>query len=205
MRTLIEACKAFDIKIDPKHDERILRFEKEFIDRIVPSLAKDITELWNNDSIQLAYRRRSEFQLSDSAEYYCTEAERIALAKYVPTDQDILRVRIRTTGVTETEFMAEGHHFVLVDVGGQRSERKKWMHCFEGITACLFCVALSGFDQTLFEDRKTNRMLEALKLFHEVCTSKWFTSTAIMLFLNKSDLFREKIESGKYKMLFSRL
>jgi len=74
---------------------------------------------------------------------------------------------------------------------------KKWIHCFEGITACLFCVALSGFDQTLFEDERTNRMHEALKLFHEVCTSKWFTKTAIMLFLNKSDLFKEKMESGK--------
>jgi len=71
------------------------------------------------------------------------------------------------------------------------------MHCFEGITACLFCVALSGYDQTLFEDGKTNRMHEALKLFHEVCTSKWFTNTAIMLLLNKSDLFKLKIDAGK--------
>jgi len=116
---------------------------------------------------------------------------------YIPSDQDILRVRTRSTGVMETIFTVEGHVFRLVDIGGQRSERKKWIHCFEGITACLFCVALSGFDQTLYEDGKTNRMHEALKLFHEVCTSKWFTKTAIMLFLNKSDLFREKMESGK--------
>ena len=49
-------------------------------------------------------------------------------------------------------------HFVcfprMVDVGGQRSERKKWIHCFEGVTAILFCVALSAYDLTLEEDGK---------------------------------------------------
>ncbi len=34
----------------------------------------------------------------------------------------------------------------MFDVGGQRSERKKWIHCFEGVTAIIFCVALSGYD-----------------------------------------------------------
>lgn len=42
----------------------------------------------------------------------------------------------------------------MVDVGGQRSERKKWIHCFEGVTAILFCVALSAYDLTLEEDGK---------------------------------------------------
>jgi len=40
-------------------------------------------------------------------------------------------------------------------------------------------------------------MHEALKLFHEICTSKWFTSTSIVLFLNKSDIFRIKLAEGK--------
>eukprot|EP01126_Amoeba_proteus_P036106 TRINITY_DN3665_c0_g1_i43.p1 TRINITY_DN3665_c0_g1~~TRINITY_DN3665_c0_g1_i43.p1 ORF type:complete len:148 (-),score=22.07 TRINITY_DN3665_c0_g1_i43:230-673(-) len=71
------------------------------------------------------------------------------------------------------------------------------MYCFEDVTAVLFVVALSGFDLTLYEDRKTNRMHEALKLFHEICISKWFTKAAMILFLNKSDLFQEKLEQGK--------
>jgi hypothetical protein len=40
----------------------------------------------------------------------------------------------------------------MFDVGGQRSERKKWIHCFENVTAIIFCVALSGYDLTLVED-----------------------------------------------------
>jgi len=81
----------------------------------------------------------------------------------------------------------------MVDVGGQRSERKKWMHCFQDVTAVIFCVALSEYDLKLYEDDVTNRMHESLKLFKEICNNKWFTETAMILFLNKKDLFEEKI------------
>lgn len=41
----------------------------------------------------------------------------------------------------------------MYDVGGQRSERKKWIHCFEGVTAIIFTVAISEYDLTLAEDQ----------------------------------------------------
>jgi hypothetical protein len=41
----------------------------------------------------------------------------------------------------------------MFDVGGQRSERKKWIHCFENVNALLFLVAISGYDQCLAEDK----------------------------------------------------
>ena len=49
----------------------------------------------------------------------------------------------------------------VVDVGGQRSERRKWISCFDDVRAVLFVCALSGYDMTLFEDGKTVR--EVLK------------------------------------------
>jgi hypothetical protein len=52
----------------------------------------------------------------------------------------------------------------MFDVGGQRSERKKWIHCFENVTTILFLVAISEYDQLLFEDETVNRMQEARKL-----------------------------------------
>lgn len=81
----------------------------------------------------------------------------------------------------------------MVDVGGQRSERKKWMHCFQEVTAVIFCVALSEYDLKLYEDDTTNRMQESLKLFKEICNTKWFANTAMILFLNKRDIFSEKV------------
>jgi guanine nucleotide-binding protein G(i) subunit alpha len=81
----------------------------------------------------------------------------------------------------------------MYDVGGQRSERKKWIHCFENVTTILFLVAISEYDQLLFEDESVNRMQEALTLFDSICNSRWFTKTSIILFLNKIDRFKEKL------------
>jgi len=81
----------------------------------------------------------------------------------------------------------------MFDVGGQRSERKKWIHCFENVTVILFLVAISEYDQHLMEDETVNRMQEALTLFDSICNSRWFVKTSIILFLNKIDRFREKL------------
>jgi len=87
-------------------------------------------------------------------------------------------------------------------VGGQRSERKKWIHCFEDVTAIIFCVALSEYDQVLYEDESTNRMHESLRLFDSICNNKWFVNTSIILFLNKKDLFQEKIKRSLLTICF---
>lgn len=81
----------------------------------------------------------------------------------------------------------------MFDVGGQRSERRKWIHCFENVTAVLFLAAISGYDQGLIEDRDSNQMQEALMLFDSICNSTWFVRTSMILFLNKMDIFKEKL------------
>ena len=53
----------------------------------------------------------------------------------------------------------------MVDVGGQRSERKKWIHCFEGVTAIIFCVAMSEYDLVLAEDEEMVNYLNNYYLF----------------------------------------
>jgi len=90
----------------------------------------------------------------------------------------------------------------LVDVGGQRSERKKWLGCFQDVMAILFCVALSEYDQTLWEDARVNRMHESLELFGSTANSKWFPNTSKILFLNKSDIFQDKIARKDLKCCF---
>uniref|UniRef100_A0A8C1W8C7 Guanine nucleotide binding protein (G protein), alpha inhibiting activity polypeptide 1 n=1 Tax=Cyprinus carpio TaxID=7962 RepID=A0A8C1W8C7_CYPCA len=127
---------------------------------------------------------------------YLNDLDRISQATYIPTQQDVLRTRVKTTGIVETHFTFKDLHFKMFDVGGQRSERKKWIHCFEGVTAIIFCVALSDYDLVLAEDEEMNRMHESMKLFDSICNNKWFTDTSIILFLNKKDLFEEKIKKS---------
>ncbi|KAI1239472.1 hypothetical protein IHE44_0012597 [Lamprotornis superbus] len=244
-------------------------------------LAGVIKRLWKDTGVQACFNRSREYQLNDSAAYYLNDLDRIAQTSYIPTQQDVLRTRVKTTGIVETHFTFKDLHFKccsqtyiadnsrfcwlifrklkfaeilhcflllfcrMFDVGGQRSERKKWIHCFEGVTAIIFCVALSDYDLVLAEDEEMastvmlkkgvvvgqklilegklnvslpfpfqhpwllspfsrvyffrvtvhrNRMHESMKLFDSICNNKWFTDTSIILFLNKKDLFEEKIK-----------
>lgn len=149
--------------------------------------------LWEDAGIQLAYENRSKFQLTDSASYFFERIEEVAVDNYIPTEQDVLRSRVRTTGIVENNFEIDGNQFKMFDVGGQRNERKKWIHCFENVTAVLFVGVLSEYDLVLYEDENMNRMEETLNLFDEICNSRWFRETSIILFLNKRDVFEEKI------------
>ncbi len=117
-----------------------------------------IRSLWRDPGVREAVRRSREFQLNDSAVYYFNSLDRMASAGYMPTDQDILRSRVKTTGITETTFKVGELTYKLFDVGGQRSERKKWIHCFENVTALVFLVSLSEYDQMLYEDESVVRL-----------------------------------------------
>ena len=97
-----------------------------------PELARLMEHLWQNRAVQTCFTRSREYQLNDSAEYFLNELHRIKRRDYVPSVMDVLRTRVKTTGIVETHFQYKDLHFQLFDVGGQRSERKKWIHCFEG-------------------------------------------------------------------------
>lgn len=169
---------------------------------ISPALATALRCLWADPGVQAAMRQSNQFQIIDSATYYFTNLERITTPGFVPSDQDILRSRVKTTGITETQFKIDDVKFRMMDVGGQRSERKKWIHCFEGVTAVLYLIAISEYDQTLAEDDTVNRMYEALNLFSSVCNSPWFKRTSVILFLNKTDIFRDKIKVSPINKYF---
>jgi len=200
MRALIKACDEFEYELDNKAREACSIITKDEYDTIESDLTTEFIEsiqlLWSNESIQKTYARQAEFQLYDCTAYLFENIERIGKKDYVPNTEDILRVRTKTTGFTETIFEYNGNTFKLVDVGGQRNERKKWMFCFQDVTSVLFVVSLSEYDLKLYEDNTTNRMQESFKLFKEIANSKYFTNSSIILFLNKSDLFREKIKSS---------
>lgn len=115
---------------------------------------------------------------------------RILQPSFVPTDQDILRSRAMTNGIIQTDFLIDKNLFQMFDVGGQRGERKKWIHCFENVTAILFIASLSEFDQVLREDDTKNRMIESLNLFEGMINLPWFKNVPVLLFLNKEDLFK---------------
>jgi len=163
-----------------------------------PVVGAAIKSLWQDTGIQAVFAKSNhlEIQLNDTADYFFNHVDRFSSATYVPSDGDILRTRVRSTGIEEATFVFDKMTFRVVDVGGQRSERRKWIHCFDCVKAVLFCAALSDYDQVLRELRTVKRMEEALNLFEDVTNSTYFGSADIILFLNKVDLFKDKIERG---------
>uniref|UniRef100_A0A183BT94 G-protein alpha subunit n=1 Tax=Globodera pallida TaxID=36090 RepID=A0A183BT94_GLOPA len=132
-------------------------------------IVQALRELWQDDGVKAAMTRRAEFYMPDCAQHFLDSLDRIADQNFVPTTQD--------------------KTWRVFDVGGQRSQRKKWIHCFDDVRALIFVTAMSEFDQ--------NRLQESLQLFRQVCNNKYFIETSIILFLNKKDLFAEKMNQGR--------
>ncbi|GFV82531.1 guanine nucleotide-binding protein G(q) subunit alpha [Trichonephila clavipes] len=155
MQSMIKAMKKLEIEYkDPanlKNAEIVQSVDFEMVTTFEIQFVKAMRALWNDPGIQECYSRKREYQLTDSAKYYLDDLERIAQSDYLPTQQDILRVRVPTTGIIEYPFDLDSIIFRMVDVGGQRSERRKWIHCFENVTSIIFLIALSEYDQILFE------------------------------------------------------
>ncbi|KAI9021026.1 G protein alpha subunit [Phycomyces nitens] len=198
MSVIVEAMETLGIQLENPanrgHKENIKVQPSQMDLYVMPDdIARAIVALWTDGGIQETFKRSNEYQLNDSASYYFECMDRIGDPQYLPSDQDVLRSRVKTTGITETKFVLGDLTYRMFDVGGQRSERKKWIHCFENVTSIIFLVAISEYDQVLLEDETVNRMQEALTLFESICNSRWFSKTSTILFLNKTDLFKQKL------------
>jgi len=198
-------------------DEQLLEQNKEFGALLLRAEGNAITyqeyedkypqlrNLWSDPKIQETTKDSTaplSLVLLDSAEYWYKNIDRILADDYKPTVEDIIKSRTKTTGIQEIVFEIDGYSFKLTDVGGQRSERKKWIACFQNLTAILFVVALSEYDQTLNEDSQVNRMTESIKLFRGVVGNDALHHVSMILFLNKEDLFMEKINRSDLKKCF---
>lgn len=109
----------------------------------------------------------------------------------------------------------------MFDVGGQRDERRKWIQCFNDVTAIIFVTACSSYNMVLREDPSQNRLRESLDLFKSIWNNRWLRTISVILFLNKQvgksfhlmslqfvnitrlfiqDLLAEKVRAGKSRL-----
>jgi len=197
MQTLLKAGATYGFKLTGENEieaaKKLIKLVGEEEPELTVELADAISTLWKSSAIQQAYEKREEYWLLDSASYYFEHVYDFAKEDFLPSEDDIIMARARTTGIIETLFNAKDITWKVVDVGGQRSERKKWIKCFDDVNAIMFIVNLGGYNSVLFEDQSKNRMHEALDLFGEVCSNPAFKNSPIFLFLNKKDLFEEKL------------
>jgi len=166
---------------------------------------KDITDIVTNPSVKKFFILQFE-----SVAYFIENSERILKSDYIPTNDDILHARQRTTGVAITKFIREKYEWVLCDVGGQINERKKWNNIVRGrdLHAIIFCASLTDFDlhernPDDVDSKQQNSVLDdSLELFSTMLKSPWTGEKAIIIFLNKTDLFNEKLKKIKFSQTF---
>lgn len=210
LQELIEIMKAMN-KIDelenPENHSRldyIRSLQKNNIEEFSEEFFDHAVALWSDQGLRDVFQQAHEFPMIDSARYFLEKIEEIRKPDYLPSNDDILHSRKRTTDIQKIEFKVEvpkkyggsSQTFWMFDVGGQRGERNKWIQVFEGITAILFMVASSNFDSKIREDYETNTLEESLIVFETVWNSRFLRNSGFILFLNKQDLLQEKVNSG---------
>ncbi|KAH7722499.1 G-protein alpha subunit [Aphelenchoides avenae] len=158
--------------------------------------------LWELPVMRGAYECRSNFQLLDCAKAFLDDIDRMCADDYCPTIDDILNCRVVTMGVNELQYKYGVKELRIVDVSGQRSERRKWVSVFDNVNAIFFIAAISEYDQKMMEDNETNRLTDAIRLFNEIGNIALFDKASMILFLNKKDLFEEKIKRVPLKTCF---
>eukprot|EP01084_Bolivina_argentea_P307164 530869_1 len=169
---------------------------------LTPQLAQSICILWNDPGLQHTYNIRKTSHIMDNAPYFFSNIKRISSERYITNFEDYVRVRHRTTGIIESEFDVDVDNsnnnnkwkFKVTDVGGQRTERKKWLRCFTDIHAIIYVMSLAAYDQTLFEDHTQNCYREAIYVFEKTMEHEALQSVDVIVFLNKNDLFVPKIK-----------
>jgi len=163
---------------------------------IDPELVRHIANLWQCEPMQTMWREKfDDLQQPNCAQNFLERINEIGAAQYLPSFHDVLACRVSTTGIVETDFNTQEEKFRMFDVGGQKNERRKWIHSFDHVNLLIFVVAIDQYNQKMYEDKTKNRITDSLELFETVSSNTWFKDKDIVLFLNRSDLFKQKIQN----------
>ncbi|KAI0773014.1 G-protein alpha subunit [Trametes elegans] len=166
---------------------------------VLAACKDDIVTLWEDTIVQNVLKKHN-VRLQDMPGFFLNDAGRVAAISYEPTDDDIVRARVRTLGVEEHHFTMEsgalpGTEWYIYDVGGSRSVRQHWVPYFDDVQAIIFLAPLA-FNLTLEEDAKVNRLEDSITLWRHVCENALLAKTTLILFLNKMDILQATLAAG---------
>jgi len=181
----------FELERNLKHAETLLSVQR-LDSRGVSELRGPLAAVWADAGLQQAVTRGDEFHLCDQTHYFFRHADRILGVAYQPTEEDVLRVRMRTSGVARHQITTDDTTFHVIDMGGLRSERRKWNHRLRDVDAVFFVASLTDWCLCLYEDESANRMRESLQVLADVAGQPLLADAPICLFLSKYDLLEKR-------------
>eukprot|EP00639_Heterosigma_akashiwo_P015766 CAMPEP_0206387732 /NCGR_PEP_ID=MMETSP0294-20121207/16811_1 /ASSEMBLY_ACC=CAM_ASM_000327 /TAXON_ID=39354 /ORGANISM="Heterosigma akashiwo, Strain CCMP2393" /LENGTH=435 /DNA_ID=CAMNT_0053839221 /DNA_START=176 /DNA_END=1483 /DNA_ORIENTATION=+ len=195
LQLLIRKAEEFSMQETPFADEALKDMIRDMdpFCRLTPEIWEALRYIWSEVSIQFTWQNRSTFHVNDSLSYFMNNIDRLSQASYIPSQMDLVHAKVSTLGIAQQTFTFNHTDFRITDVGGQRSERRKWVHLFSDVNAILYIAALNDFDRFLEEDARQNALAESMAVFHEMYDSPHLHNVTFFLFLNKIDLFMEKL------------
>jgi len=117
-------------------------------------------KLWNCPAIQNAYERQTDPGIAETMPYFMNKISNILDPNYIPTFEDFLKDCTRTSGLVEARIRDGDIEYLIFDLGGARSERRKWIHCISDTSYIIFVSAISAYNRTLYEDSSSNSLVE---------------------------------------------
>jgi len=165
---------------------------------VLAASCADIVSLWQDAAVKQVLDQRG-IRMEDQPGFFLDDVARVATADYEPTEDDIVRARLRTFGVEEHRFVTDngalGSEWYIYDVGGSRNMRPQWVPYFDDVQSIIFLAPLA-FNQTLDEDRNVNRLEDSILLWKDVCRNPLMARAHIILFLNKMDILDKTLAAG---------
>jgi len=183
-------------KLESDTLQKSLRWASQQIDETHSDWVANITKLWAHPEFKRVYEQRNQLglQLDCNLKYFLDHATRVLDPGFVPSCEDALAVRTKTTGVHERKFPVEKENIEIefIDVGGQRAERRKWINQFEKVDLVIYFSALDNYALQMNEC-EGNRLDDDLRLFSSLMIliqqkSSW------CFFFTKVDIFESVLK-----------
>jgi len=162
----------------------------------VDNVGQMVIKIWEDAAIQASLKSIRSLTFEDdlvyqSAAMFQHEFDRIFTESYMPTDEDMFKIRSPTTNITSTALRFKGEEFTLRDVGGQIQHQDMWMTAFKGCQAVLFIISLDDYHRN--DGNGRNRLMESRELLLTICKSPDFLHLPLVLIFNKADLFNQRL------------
>ncbi|KAF9648577.1 P-loop containing nucleoside triphosphate hydrolase protein [Thelephora ganbajun] len=186
----------------PKLSRHHTKFSEEIHDttEILYSCVSDIKQLCADDIVQQVLKGTKP-PLERFSRSFMEDIDRLMSRDYKPSDEDIVKARVRTTGVQEHHFRINrgqgDEDWILHDVGGSWAPQSTWRpYYFDDIDSIIFLAPMDCFDQRSEENPTVNRLENTIISWKHICNCKLLTNVQLILLLTKVDLLKEKLESG---------
>jgi guanine nucleotide-binding protein G(i) subunit alpha len=167
---IVHKMKSLGVKLEYQQNQEFF----DVIEKLTPEdylvantlynreMATKISTLMSDKNFQNVFRQNCNHICTEGFEYILKHLYRMSDQNFVPSQTDIMVSRIKTTGIVESIHQQNFERFGLskdelnvirlVDVGGARNERKKWIYCFNNVSMIFFCASLLDFCRVFLID-----------------------------------------------------